>query len=143
VTFTVLRLTLAGLIVVAVPSWGAAQVTTLFENDRVRVYEVLIKAGTKEIGFHQHSVPYVFYVLSGGKANVRSIIGTAQAVEYNIGEVGWGEVESHAVDNVGTTDIHVLIIDLKSRRAQQQARDDWARDGRMSWAGSIGQHVNP
>src|SRR6476661_3994938 len=96
-------------VLVALPSRGIAQVKILLENDRVRVYEVLIKAGVTESGFHKHVVPYVFYVLDGGKAKVRSDSGGAQDVEYKVGEVGWGEVESHAVDNVGATDIRVLI----------------------------------
>jgi oxalate decarboxylase/phosphoglucose isomerase-like protein (cupin superfamily) len=115
---------LAAVLLISLSSGGVAQVKSLFENDRVRVYEVLIKGGTKEIGFHRHSVPYVFYVLSGGRATVRSDTGTARAVEYKVGEVGWGEVESHAVDNVGTTDIRVLIVDLKTARGQQDPRDE-------------------
>lgn len=51
------------------PSLG--QVRMLMENRDVSVYEVTIAAGFKEPGFHKHVVPYVFYVLNAGRANVR------------------------------------------------------------------------
>ena len=91
---------------------GAA-VKGLFENTRVRVYEVTIPAHETEAGMHRHKVPYVYYILEGGKAVVRAENGTSQSVEYKTGEVLWGEVESHGVDNVGDTNIRVLIVEIK------------------------------
>jgi hypothetical protein len=92
------------------------------ENRDVRVYEVTIAAGVKEQGFHKHAVPYVFYVLDAGTANVRPEHGDATPVDYKLGDVGYGEVENHAVDNVGTSDIRVLIVDLKTPHAVKEAR---------------------
>jgi hypothetical protein len=104
----------------AQPSFG--QVRMLMENRDVRVYEVTIAAGFKEPGFHKHVVPYVFYVLNAGRANVRPEHGDATLVDYRLGDVGYGEVENHAVDNVGSSDIRVLIVDLKTPRAAKDAK---------------------
>jgi hypothetical protein len=125
------RLLLIIAMALALPSRGMAQVKVLLENESVRVYEVSIKAGMTEPGFHKHVVPYVFYVLNGGRATVRSETGAAQAVEYKVGEVRWGGVEAHAVDNVGPTDIRVLIVDLKTSPVGQDVRDELVGKGRM------------
>ena len=42
-------------------------------------------------------------------------IGSTAAVEVELkpGDVMWREPEEHAVDNVGNTDAHVLLVELK------------------------------
>lgn len=101
-------------------SRATAQVEKLFENDQVRVYEVEIRAGVTETGFHKHAVPYVFYVLGGGRARIRFEAAPPQEVTYEVGQAGWGDAEMHAVDNIGASNIRVLIVDLKTTGSQRR-----------------------
>ena len=91
----------------------AAELKTLLENEQVRVVEATLKAGEKESGFHTHKFPYVNYVQSGGKLNLRYPDGTTKTMELKTGEASWGQVETHAADNPGTADIRLMIIELK------------------------------
>ena len=82
----------------------------LLENDRVRVLEVRAKPGEK-IPMHSHP-PYVVYSLSSAKVKFVTP-DTTMIVELKAGEVSWREAEKHAPENIGTTEVHVLVIELK------------------------------
>src|SRR5262249_61310152 len=71
-----------------------------------------------EPGVQHDSVPSTFYLLTGGSANVRVENGGSTRVEYKTGEAGWGEAERHALDNVGTTDIVVVVVDIKGSTSE-------------------------
>ncbi len=83
----------------------------LLENDRVRVLEYRSKPGGKE-AMHSHSAS-IIYVLSDAKVKFTLPDGKTTESELKAGEVIWREAETHAVENVGTTEAHVLIIELK------------------------------
>lgn len=83
----------------------------LLENDRVRVLEYRSKPGGKE-PMHSHPAS-VIYVLSDAKVKFTLPDGKTTESELKAGEVIWREAETHAVENVGTTEAHVLIIELK------------------------------
>jgi quercetin dioxygenase-like cupin family protein len=86
-------------------------VKVLFENDRVRVLDVLHQPGGKE-PMHSHPA-YVAYYLGATTMKVTSPDGKTVVKDRKAGEVVWGEPVTHAVENVGTTEFHVLIIELK------------------------------
>ncbi len=83
----------------------------LLENDRVRVLDVQTKPGEK-LAMHSHPA-YLVYSLSTSKAKFTSPGGKTTEGELKAGAVNWHEAETHAVENVGTTDSHVLVIELK------------------------------
>jgi quercetin dioxygenase-like cupin family protein len=83
----------------------------LLENDRVRVLEYQDKPGDK-VAMHAHPA-YLAYILSPGKVKFTSPEGKTTEVEQQSGQVQWLEAETHAVENAGTTDTRVLIIELK------------------------------
>ncbi len=83
----------------------------LLENDRVRVLDVQTKPGEK-LAMHSHPA-YLVYSLSTSKAKFTSPDGKTTESELKAGAVNWREAETHAVENVGTTDSHVLVIELK------------------------------
>ena len=83
----------------------------LLENDRVRVLDVQTKPGEK-LAMHSHPASLV-YSLSSGKTKFTSPDGKTTEVEGKAGGAIWREAETHASENVGTTDLHVLIIELK------------------------------
>ncbi len=83
----------------------------LFENARVRLLEVRMKPGQKS-SMHSHPA-YVIYGLGPTKVKFASPGGQTAQVELKPGDVMWREPEEHAVDNLGTTDAHVLLFELK------------------------------
>ena len=83
----------------------------LFENERVRLLEVRLKAGESS-AMHSHPA-YVIYGLSEGTVKFNSPSGESADVPVKAGDVMWREPEDHAVDNVGSTDVGALIFELK------------------------------
>ena len=89
----------------------ASRLTVKFENERVRVLELLLKPGQSE---RQHSHPqYVLYPLTDYKVRNTSADGTVRVFERKAGEVFWGDPITHGGENVGTTDVHAIIVELK------------------------------
>jgi quercetin dioxygenase-like cupin family protein len=84
----------------------------LLENDQVRVLEYHLKAGEKE-PMHSHSAGVV-YVLSGGKLKFTYPDGRTEERSASAGEAIWRDSVTHAVENIGTTDAHVIAVDLKT-----------------------------
>jgi quercetin dioxygenase-like cupin family protein len=61
-----------------------------------------------------HSHPqYIIYTVTAGKARFTSPDGTTKEVEFKPGDAMLAQAESHAVDNIGQTEMHVLNIELK------------------------------
>ena len=84
--------------------------TVLFENERVRVLDVRMAPGQSSA---KHSHPDgVWYVLAPMKARFTSADGGAAEAEIPAGAV-WRPAETHAVDNIGTTDIRAIAVELK------------------------------
>lgn len=83
----------------------------LLENDRVRVLEIRLEAGGKS-PMHSHP-PYVAYALSRFKIKLTTPDGQSRQMVFWDGETGWSEAETHAVENLGDTELHALNIELK------------------------------
>ena len=84
----------------------------LLENDRVRVLDFQLRKGAKE-NFHAHPAA-VTYVLSGFKIRFTFPDGTTRIREAKAGEVFYGEPLIHASENIGDTDAHGLLVEMKS-----------------------------
>jgi quinol monooxygenase YgiN/quercetin dioxygenase-like cupin family protein len=84
----------------------------LLENDRVRVLDFQLKKGAKE-NFHSHPAA-VTYVLAPFKIRFTFPDGTTRIREAKVGELFFGEPLIHASENIGDTDAHGLLIELKS-----------------------------
>ena len=83
----------------------------IFENDKVRVLDVRLKAGDKS---PMHSHPdYIIYSFTDSTAKFSSPDGKTSDVPTHAGECIYRAAESHAVDNIGQNEIHVLNIELK------------------------------
>ena len=83
----------------------------LLENDRVRVLEYRIKPGKKD-AIHSHP-DYIVYPLSSAEVKFTFPDGKTIEREGKAGEVMFFEAETHATENVGTTEAYGLIIELK------------------------------
>ncbi len=83
----------------------------LFENDRVRMLDVRVKPGEK-VPMHSHPANVVYF-LSDSKVKFTYPDGRTEEREGKVGQAGWSEAVTHAAENVGTTELHVLNIELK------------------------------
>ncbi len=83
----------------------------IFENDRVRVMEFVIKAGEK-IGMHSHP-DHFGYVVKGGKIKISKPDGSSSVADLKMGAVLWINAETHQGENVGKTGIKLIVTELK------------------------------
>ncbi len=86
--------------------------TVRFENDRVRVLEYRNPVGGME-AMHSHPPGVVIYL---GDATGRTTLpdGTSSEGSRSEGDVVWREFTRHASENIGTTEIHAIAVELKS-----------------------------
>src|SRR5713226_5679230 len=83
----------------------------LLENDRVRVLEYRGGPGVKA---EMHSHPdLVAVAISGGKVRFTLSDGQTQDADLGNGEAGFFDATDHMTENVGTSDIHIVLIELK------------------------------
>ena len=99
--------------------WATAQdratvvpgMKVLLDNDCVRVQYHDVAVGQK-VPMHSHP-NYVVYTLKPFKARITLPDGTQRISERKAGEAYWNQALSHSVENIGSADIHNLIVELK------------------------------
>jgi quercetin dioxygenase-like cupin family protein len=91
----------------------------LLENDRVRVLEVTVKPGEKTAK-HSHPVNVIY---SFNDAKTKFTVGGKSVVrELKADTALWGAAETHTGENVGTTETHVLVFELKGNKGAKAAK---------------------
>lgn len=85
--------------------------SVLFENDRVRVLEYRDKPGHRTTP-HTHPDSFM-YTLSAFSRRLHGG-GTHRDVEMPAGHAGWLPAQTHAGENIGESETHVLFVELKS-----------------------------
>jgi len=83
----------------------------LLENGCVRVQYHDVAVG-QTVPMHSHP-NYVVYVLKSFKARITLPDGTQRISERQAGDAYWNEAITHSVENIGQSDIHNLIVELK------------------------------
>ena len=83
----------------------------LLENDRVRVLEFRLKP--KESTEAHHHRDGVFYILNGGTITETLADSTSHDVTFNDRDVKWMDAKSHKVKNTGTTEVRMIVVELK------------------------------
>ena len=108
----------------ATPATPSRQVGTrlLFENDRVRVWEMVLRPG-EESTRHVHESDYLFVYLTKSRLELLQEGSPPETSEQPPGFVQYTEVGSgivHSVKNVGTGDHREILLELKgpSRAAE-------------------------
>ncbi len=81
------------------------------ENDQVRVLDIHLKPGAKS-PTHSHPA-HVLVGLSPCKVNFTLPGGKTTVAEIKLGEVAWSDPVTHSAVNVGSSECHVLNIELK------------------------------
>jgi quinol monooxygenase YgiN/quercetin dioxygenase-like cupin family protein len=101
-----------------------ANYKVLIENEQVRVMDFRLRKGDTE-DFHSHPA-HVLYVLEPFKIRFRFPDGRTGMREVKQGEVLFSEAVTHSPANVGKTDAHGILIELKSPAARHAVRGDSA-----------------
>lgn len=83
----------------------------LFENDRIRMLKVEVTPGAK-VAMHRNP-ENVNYILKAGTLRLIGADGTVQDVKLTEGQVIPAPVGSHAVENIGDTEVQTICIELK------------------------------
>jgi len=91
---------------------NARTIKVKFENEKVRVLEAELPPGVKE-QVHSHPA-YVIYVLAGGKVRNYAADGKTTETELKTGEVLYREPLTHAAENIGSTTMHMILVELKT-----------------------------
>jgi beta-alanine degradation protein BauB len=84
----------------------------LMENEKVRVLDILLKPGEKA-PMHNHPSDHVVYIMADTKFKLTFPDGKAGEFDLKTGQAIWMEAGSHATENIGTTEGHNLVIELK------------------------------
>jgi hypothetical protein len=91
--------------------------TTLwFENDRIRVWEVLLQPGERG-AFHAHTTNYFWTVVEPSRGLQRFADGTFIVRDYQLGETRYLEHTPdtaliHDLENVGNTTLRFVTVEL-------------------------------
>ena len=88
----------------------------LFENDRVRVWDLNLKPG-ESTGLHRHQCDYLYVVIGGGSLQGKNADGSKKAIqELADGDVRFREVDGedvHEAVNVGHQTWRNIVVELK------------------------------
>lgn len=94
----------------------------LFENDRVRVIDFVLRKGDTE-DFHSHR-PHVAYILTGFKIRFTFPDGRTVVRETKAGDVLFSEAVTHSPVNIGDTDAHGIMVELKEPPVEMGAKSN-------------------
>lgn len=82
----------------------------IFENDRVRVLEYRDRPGAKTEA-HQH--PNSVLVMLSDFQRRLTVGDAVREVSVKAGQALWSPAQVHIGENIGTTDSHVVFVELK------------------------------
>jgi quercetin dioxygenase-like cupin family protein len=89
-------------------------VTVKVDNAHVRVLESVLKPGQRE-QLHSHPAS-VIYVIEGGKIRNHTSDGKVTDAELPAGSTLYREPLAHWVENIGTTTVHLILVELKDHK---------------------------
>jgi quercetin dioxygenase-like cupin family protein len=87
--------------------------TLILENDRVRIYRIVLEQG-QATGLHTHKLSGLSVVVSKGKVAIISAKGKAQTTDFNVGDFRWHDgILAHSIKNVGAERFEMVDIEWK------------------------------
>ena len=93
---------------------NAKTVHVTLDNEKVRVFEAVLQPGDKE-NMHSHPASIV-YVISGGHVRNHTPDGKTTEATLNEGYTSYREPTTHWAENIGTTTIRIVLVELKKPR---------------------------
>lgn len=88
-------------------------------NDQVRVMDFQLKRGARE-AMHMHPA-HVLYVLTGFRIRFTFPDGTTRVRETKAGEVLYSDAVMHSPENIGDTDAHGILVELRQPTGSRPA----------------------
>ncbi len=85
----------------------------IFENGRYRVIDYHLKPGEKE-PMHSHPTGVLGYLFTDSKMRTTFPDGRTTDSASKAGDVFWRDPVTHRGENIGTTEIHELLVEPKS-----------------------------
>jgi beta-alanine degradation protein BauB len=92
----------------------------LIDNERVRVLDFRLRKGDSE-DFHMHPA-HVLYVLEPFRIRFRLPGGKTAVREGKAGEVLYSDAVMHSPTNIGETDAHGILVELKGAAARASSK---------------------
>ncbi|MEY2421041.1 MAG: hypothetical protein QOI95_1108 [Acidimicrobiaceae bacterium] len=97
------------------PGNQAIGTSVLFENDRVRVWDLTVEPGDR-LPFHCHTTSYFFTCVEGGRMINRFADGNQVTLDVDDGftwftDIG-DEPEIHDLENVGSARVRFVTVEL-------------------------------
>ena len=80
----------------------------LFDNDKIRVMEARFEAGAVSVLVHRP--PRLLYSFSAGKLKYTGFDDKSEVRSHKVGEVEWRDQETAEVENIGPTEVRLLVI---------------------------------
>jgi quercetin dioxygenase-like cupin family protein len=84
----------------------------LMENKEVRVLDIRLKPGEKA-PMHNHPNSHVVYVMNNARFKLTFSDGKTGEFDLKLGQALWMEAGSHATENIGITEGHNLVVEIK------------------------------
>ena len=89
----------------------SSKYTVVLENERVRVLEYRDHPGEKTT---RHAHPdFVLHALSDFRRRLTFLDGSTAVRDFKAGDVVFMKAQTHIGQNVGQTDTHVMIVELR------------------------------
>jgi quinol monooxygenase YgiN/quercetin dioxygenase-like cupin family protein len=92
----------------------------ILENSNVRVLDFMLRKGAKE-DLHSHPA-HVVYVVTGFKIRFTLADGRTVVRETNAGDVLYSDAITHASENIGDSDAHGILVELKTAETRAALR---------------------
>jgi quercetin dioxygenase-like cupin family protein len=90
---------------------NAKTIRVKLDNAKVRVLEATLNPGDKE-NMHSHPTS-VYFVIDGGKVRNHAADGKTSESTLNAGDVVYRDPVTHWAENIGTTTIRIVLVELK------------------------------
>lgn len=85
----------------------------VLDNEHVRVIDYWVKPGGK-LPMHSHPAAVTYFV-TGGKVKTTLPDGKVTETDWKPGEARWSEAVTHSNENVGTTEAHTIVVEIKKQ----------------------------
>ena len=83
----------------------------IFENERMRLLEVTVKPGERA---EMHSHPEnIVYILTPGVMRFTNQNSESKDVAFSIGDTSYAATTTHAVENIGNTELKAIQLEFK------------------------------
>ncbi len=85
----------------------------MFENDKVRVWDMRVRPRGKK-AWHHHTMDYVIVNVTGGKVEIENVQGQKCVADDKAGRVIWRDAGEHELRNLTDEPYRNILVELKA-----------------------------